>query len=115
MLVLVLALGAFTVAALMGVAMAFNIFRGHFVCKMFSGMHALLAILGSALVIFNTLTGGDERAWVNIGMAVVILALGFLITNRRKKGQSVKGLVMAHGALAVACYAFLIFIIAVHG
>lgn len=106
-----LALGVFTLVAIMGLIQALDVFRGSYTDKTFAVAHGILSLVGSAIVIFDTLTGGDERAWINIGLAVVILALGVFLSKRRRAGLPVKALVLAHGGLAVACYAWLVFIV----
>jgi len=63
-------------------------------------------LLGSVLVILAAL-GGDDRVWINIGLAVVIIALGATVSFRRHKGLPVKPLALAHGGLAVVCYLIL--------
>jgi hypothetical protein len=103
---LVFALAVFTLVALMGLAMALNIFRGGVHSKQYAMTHGGFALLGSALVIWAAI-GGDERLYVNIGMAVVIIGLGAFMSIRRAKGLPVKSLAVLHGLLAVSCYGIL--------
>ncbi|QSA96959.1 hypothetical protein [Methylococcus sp. EFPC2] len=100
------ALGAFTVVALAGVLLALDVFKGIGSSKQFALAHAGVALLGSLLVILAAL-GGDNRVWTNIGLAVVIIGLGITISFKRAKGEHPKGLVAAHGGLAVICYLIL--------
>ena len=111
MTALSLALSAFTILAIMGMIQAVDIFRGAYTEKTFAVAHGLLSLVGSAIVIFATLTGGDERAWINIGLAVVIPGLGLLLSKRRSERLPIKTLVVAHGGLAVVCSAWLAFIV----
>ena len=103
---LVFALAVFTLVAVMGLGMAVDVFKGAPTPKLYALTHAGFALLGSGLVIAQAL-GGDNRVWINIGMAVAIIVLGLLISFRRSKGQPVKPLVALHGLLAVTCYLIL--------
>ena len=107
---LILALTIFTLVALMGLGLALDVFKGAGSSIIFARIHALLALIGSALVIGAALAG-DERVWINIGLAVVIIVLGVLISIRRQQGLPVKGLAVLHGGLAVVCYSILGYIV----
>ena len=103
---LIMAVGIFTLVAVMGAGMAFELFQGRKTEKGFALLHAGFALLGSALVIVVALEG-DQRVWINIGLAVVIIVLGGLVSIKRHKGQSPKALALTHASLAVACYLIL--------
>ena len=107
---LIFALTIFTLVAIMGLGLALDVFKGVGSPVLFARIHALLALIGSALVIAAALAG-DNRVWINIGLAVVIIGLGILISFRRQKGLPVKGLAALHGSLAVACYGLLGYIV----
>lgn len=53
-----------------GVGLIFDVFKEAVSSKTYAVLHAGLALLGSALVILDAL-GGDDRVWINIGLAVV--------------------------------------------
>ncbi len=103
---LVFALAVFTLVAVMGLGLIIDVLKGRPSSKTFALVHAGFALLGSALVILAAL-GGDNRVWVNIGLAVAIIVLGGLVSLRRHQGQQPKGLALAHGGLAVVCYLIL--------
>lgn len=103
---LVMSLAIFTLVAVMGLGMACDLFSGRGTPKIYAFVHAGFAALGSLLVILAAL-GGDQRVWINIGLAVVIIALGGLLSLRRAKGEAPKGHAMLHGGLAVVCYLLL--------
>lgn len=103
---LVFAMAVFTLVALMGAGLAMGVFRNGYNDPMFAKLHGGFSLLGSGLVIWEAVEG-DERMYINIGMAVVIIVLGIVMSRRRAKGHCVKGLAAAHGLLAVACYAVL--------
>jgi len=103
---LIFALAVFTLVAVMGLGLIIDVLKGQSSSKQFALIHAGFALLGSVLVILDALSG-DERVWVNIGLAVVIIALGGVLSLRRHKGQHPKGLALAHGGLAVVCYLIL--------
>lgn len=101
------ALAIFTLVAVMGLAMVVSVWRGQAVEAGFSILHGFAALLGSALVILSAL-GGDERLFVNIGMAVVIILLGLVMAVYARKGKKPpKAIIAAHVGLAVACYGIL--------
>ena len=103
---LMFALSVFTLVAAMGLALAIGVFKKSPVDRMYAMLHGGLALLGSGLVIWAAVDG-DERLYINIGLAVVIIILGVLMSWRRSKGLCVRGLAMAHGLLAVICYGIL--------
>lgn len=109
---LVFAIAVFTLVALMGLGMILELFKGQRTPKIFALLHAGFALLGSGLVVFAAL-GGDNRVWPNIGMAVVIIVLGGIVSLRRHKGKSARGVALAHAGLAVACYLLLIYVASV--
>jgi hypothetical protein len=101
-----MSLAAFTLVAAMGVLMALDVFKGVGTSRCFALTHAGFAAFGAALVILAAL-GGDNRLWTNIGLAVAIIGVGLVISRQRAKGIHPKGLVIAHGGTAVACYLLL--------
>lgn len=103
---LMMSLGVFTLVAVMGALMALDVFKGVSTSKCYALTHAGFAAFGSALVILAAL-GGDNRVWINIGLAVVIIGLGLTMSLKRAKGEHPKSLAMAHGGLAVICYLIL--------
>lgn len=101
---LVGSLAVFTLVALMGLAMLCDVWNGRPVEPAYPILHAVAALLGSALVIFAAL-GGDTRLYLNIGMAVVIIGLGLVMGLASKKGKRVpRAILVAHMSLAVVCY-----------
>ncbi len=106
-LLLVSSLFVFTLAALMGVAMAPDVWKGRPVGAGFPKFHAAAALFGSALVIGAALEG-DTRLYNNIGLAGVIILLGVYMGVCAKRGKPVpKAVLIAHAGLAVACYLLL--------
>jgi hypothetical protein len=103
---LIFALAVFTLVAVMGLGLITDVLKGHGSSKQFALIHAGFALLGSVLVILQAL-GGDDRVWINIGLAVAIIVLGVLVSFRRQKGEQPKALAFAHGGLAVVCYLIL--------
>jgi hypothetical protein len=103
---LVMAFGIFTLVAAMGAGMALELCKGRKTEKGYALLHAGFALGGSALVIVAALDG-DTRLYANIGMAVVIIALGAMVSLKRAKGGVPKSLALAHAGLAVACYLLL--------
>ncbi|WNV05699.1 hypothetical protein RP726_04580 [Candidatus Methylospira mobilis] len=101
------ALLVFTLVAIMGLFLAVDHFKGRPSDRQFAVAHAILAVIGSALVILDALQG-DTRVFINIGLAVVIIALGLVLSIRKHKtGVAPKGILFAHAALAVVCYLIL--------
>ncbi len=101
------ALATFTLVAVMGLMMVLNMARGLPPDPHYPKLHALGALIGSALVIVPAL-GGDERLYLNIGMAVAIIVLGLMMALAGKKGKKIpKAVLVAHAGLAVACYGIL--------
>jgi hypothetical protein len=108
MLTITSALFVFTMAALMGLGMYADVWKGRSVGKFFPRLHAATAIFGSALVIYAAVVEGDTRLYNNIGMAVVIILLGVYMGFRTHKGKPVpKAVLLAHAGLAVGCYLLL--------
>jgi hypothetical protein len=103
---LVLSLAIFTIVAIQGLLLAVDVFKAQDSSVLFARIHAGLALLGSALVIAVALQG-DTRVYINIGLAVAIIGLGFYIALQRNKGRHPKALVALHGGTAVACYLIL--------
>jgi uncharacterized membrane protein (DUF373 family) len=100
---LIVSLALFTIAALVGIFLAKDVFAGKSPFGLARFTHVGLACVGSVLVIVEVFRG-DQRLWINIGLAVVIIALGGLIWYLRSKGEFPRKLVLAHGGLAVVCY-----------
>ncbi len=108
MLTITSALFAFTMAALMGLGMFVDAWKGRPVGKVFARLHAAAALFGSALVIFAAVVEGDTRLYTNIGMAVVIILLGVYMGFNAHKGKPApKAVLLAHAGLAVGCYLLL--------
>jgi len=104
---LLFALLIFTLVAIMGLFLACDHFRGLPSDRSFAVVHAILSLIGSALVIFAALEG-DVRVYINIGLAVIIIGLGVLLSVTKKKtGTAPKGILIAHASLAVVCYLIL--------
>lgn len=101
----------FTLVALMGLSMVWDVWRGFAVGSSYALAHGAAALLGSVLVIYAAFTG-DTRLYVNIAMAVIIIALGVWMGFLAKRGQRIPRLILiAHAGLAVACYAVLGFFV----
>lgn len=104
---LVGAFAVFTLVAVMGLSIVASVWRGHAVEPGYPLLHGAAALLGSALVIIAALDG-DERLYVNIGLAVVIIVLGAVLGIFAKKGKRApKAILVAHVGLAVVCYGIL--------
>ncbi len=70
-------------------------------------VHGAASLLGSALVIAAALQG-NTRGYINIAMAVVIIALGLAMGYASKSGKKVPRLILlTHAGLAVGCYGLL--------
>lgn len=109
------ALATFTLVAVMGLMMVLGMVRGLPPDPHYPKLHAVAALVGSGLVIAEAL-GGDERLYLNIGMAVAIILLGLTMSLAAKKGKKIsKGILAAHAGLAVACYGILGFFTFSHG
>lgn len=101
------ALATFTLVAVMGVMMVLNMVRGLPPDPHYPKLHAASALVGSGLVIVPALEG-DERLYLNIGLAVVIILLGLVMALASKKGKPIsKPILVTHAGLAVACYGIL--------
>lgn len=101
------ALAVFTLVAVMGLSMICDAWRGIRVEPAYAKTHALVSLVGSAMVIYLAVEG-DARLYANIGLAVVIIGLGGVMAVASKKGKRVpKGILVAHAGLAVACYLLL--------
>lgn len=101
------AFSTFTLVAVMGLVMLRDAWKGYAIEPAYPVLHAVAALVGSALVIVVALDG-DTRVYANIGMAVVIILLGAVMGLASKKGKRVpKGILTAHMGLAVACYGLL--------
>lgn len=109
------ALAAFTLVALMGLALLPKVWRGCHIDPAFSLLHGGAALVGSGLAIAVALEG-DTRIYANIGLVLVIAALGASISLRRRKGKpAAKGLLLLHAGLAVGCYLLLAYFTLVPG
>ena len=101
------AFAVFTLVAVMGLSIVFSVWRGQPVEPGYPVLHGAAALFGSALVIVSALDG-DERLYVNIGLAVVIIGLGAAMGILAKKGKRApKAILVAHVGLAVVCYGIL--------
>jgi hypothetical protein len=105
-----IALGLFTITALIGVGLATAVFKQRRSSKALQLFHVCTAAIGSVLVIVDAFTG-DARVWINIGLAVVIIVLGTCLGFQRAHGRHPKGLVVVHGGLAVICYLILAYFV----
>lgn len=103
---LIVAVAVFAIAALLGVLMAVDAFKGVGSSRLSRWSHAGFVLLGSVLVILAAL-GGDHRVWINIGLAVVIIPLGVWLCYKRFRGIHPKALLVIHGGLAVVCFLIL--------
>lgn len=103
---LMFSLAVFTLVAVMGLSMACDVFKSRGTPKLYALVHGGMALFGSALVIIAALQG-DNRVFVNIGLAVAIIAVGIYISFQRAKGIHPKALVALHGGTAVVCYLIL--------
>ncbi len=101
------ALAVFTLVAAMGVGMVCDVWRGRAVEPVYPLVHAGAALFGAVLVIAAAVKG-DTRLYTNIGLAVVIIALGVLMGFYSKNGKRVpRAVIVAHAGLAVVCYGVL--------
>ena len=101
------AFAVFTLVAVMGLSIVHSFWRGYPVEPFYPVLHGATSLFGSALVILTALAG-DERLYLNIGLAVVIILLGVTMGVLGKKGKKVpKALLLSHVGLAVACYGIL--------
>ena len=82
------ALAIFTLVAVMGLSVLHSIWRGYAVEPFYPALHGSAALLGSTLVILATLAG-DQRLYLNIGLAVAIILLGAIMGILSKKGKKV--------------------------
>ncbi len=107
MILLTSSLAAFTLVAVLGVLMAYDLFRGNPVSRPIVLTHAGIAVLGALLAIGAALAG-DKRVYINIALVVVIVILGVMAAHKRHTtGQVQKGLLLAHAGVAVICYLIL--------
>lgn len=100
----------FTVVAVLGVVNAANVLGGKQRSATLAAVHGLLALAGSAIVIYAFLSGQTDGkpVFINIIMAVVIILLGVTMSLRRAAGQAPgNALLFGHAGLAVACYLIL--------
>lgn len=96
----------FTIVALIGLAMATDVFKGRNSSNLSRLAHVILALVGSALVIIAAVSG-DHRLWINIALALIIIPLGLSVHYKRSKGIQPTGLVIAHAGLALVCFLIL--------
>ena len=107
MILMTAALSVFTLTAVLGLMIAFNLFRGKPVMPSSSIIHGISALVGSAFAIGAALSG-ETRIYINIVLAVVIILLGvFAAMKRRKTGVAPKGILVVHILLALVCYLML--------
>ena len=101
------AFAVFTLVAVMGLSILPGVWRGHPVEPFYPVLHGAASLFGAALVIDAALSG-DQRLYLNIGLAVVIILLGVTMGVLGKRGKKIpKGLLLSHVGLAVACYGVL--------
>lgn len=101
-----LSLAIFTVVALIGLMLARNVFAKRASSRAARTLHVLLAAAGSVLILF-ALSAGATHLWINVGLAVVIVALGVVLGIHRARGNHPKNLVLSHAGIAVVCYLIL--------
>lgn len=107
MILMTAAFCVFTLTAVLGLLIAFDIFRGRQPSPSSSVVHGITALVGSVFAIGAALSG-ETRIYINIVMAVVIILLGVMAAlKRRKTGVAPKGLLAIHILLALACYLML--------
>ena len=107
MILMTAALCTFTITAVLGLMIAFNLFRGHYVQPSSSIIHGASALLGSLFAIGAALAG-ETAIYINILLAVVIIVLGVIAAiKRRKTGVVPKGILVVHILLALVCYLIL--------
>ncbi len=107
MILMTAALSAFTLTAVLGLMIAFNLFRGKPTAPSSSIVHGISALVGSAFAIGAALSG-ETRIYINIVLAVVIIVLGVLaVMKRHKTGVVPKGILVVHILLALVCYLML--------
>lgn len=101
------AVGVFTLVALIGVKLAADIVRSKPPSDAARLAHVVAVLAGSLLVIWAAI--GDPRLWINVVIAVVIIGLGLALYFKRAKGGRPIALVGAHAGLAIVCYAILVY------
>lgn len=107
---LTISLIVFTVVAVLGLMCAGNLLGGKPRSGSLAALHGVLALAGSAIVIYAAFAGlaDGKPVFINIIMAVVIIVLGLTISLRRMTGKAPgTSLVLGHAGLAVACYLIL--------
>ncbi|MCL2297130.1 MAG: hypothetical protein FWC38_08720 [Proteobacteria bacterium] len=77
--------------------------------KWFPLAHLGLDSVGALLVIVAALAIGGMLLWANIGLAVIVAALGIAVGLRKFHGAAGKMLLALHVVLAVICYLFLMY------
>ena len=107
MILMTAAFCTFTITAVLGLMIAFNLFTGKYLQTSSSIIHGASALLGSSFAIGAALMG-ETRIYINILMAVVIIVLGVLaVIKRHKTGVVPKGILTVHILLALICYVML--------
>ena len=107
MILMTAALCVFTLTAVLGLCIAFDLFRGKPAAPSASIIHGITALVGSVFAIGAALLG-ETLVYINIVMAVVIILLGVgAALKRRKTGVAPKALLTVHILLALVCYLIL--------
>jgi FtsH-binding integral membrane protein len=104
---LLFSLGAFSIVALVGLLMANDVFRQKPTPSLLKFLHVAFVLIGAVFAIAAAFSG-DQRIWINIALALVIIALGGVLFVRRSKNQHPQSLVLIHGGVAVVCYLLLV-------
>jgi len=94
---------------LVGLYMLMQIARKKRYPKWCSLAHLGLDSAGALLVILVALAAGGMLLWANIGLAVVVAALGITVGLRKFHGATGRVVLGLHVVLAVICYLFLMY------
>jgi uncharacterized membrane protein HdeD (DUF308 family) len=98
------------IAVCLGLLMAFRRYQGGSTYPAWLPLlHFATVGVGAVLVILVALKDHSLALWSNIAVAVVVSALGLLLSHGKLRGTSAKTLLAVHGALAICCTLFLLF------
>ena len=103
---LIYAVIAITLAILVGIGMASQILQKKPFHKGYSFLHLGLVLLGALFTIIAALSGG-VLLWWNIGLAVIVSLLGFMLAFRLVGQTKAIAVLAIHAGLALSCYLFL--------
>lgn len=76
----------------------------------YKAVHIVATAIGAAIALIAALMG-DLHIWVNIVLAVIIVALGLLMAFRMVKKETAKRVLNAHIAIAIVCYTLFLYYI----